>query len=174
VYWFAGIVGPQGAHQQESLADVAARFIGWHEPIPALLAATPPDALLAHDMFHMAMPLPSYVSGRVVLLGDSAHAMTPDLGQGACQALEDAVALTAFTADSAAIGSALRGYDLARRPRTQNLVRASARVARLANTRNALGARLRDLAAWLLPNVAFLRATDDIFGWRPPVDAVNV
>lgn len=174
VYWFAGITGTQGAHAQESLADVAARFTGWHEPIPALLAATPPDALLAHDIFHLAKPVSSYVSGRVALLGDSAHAMTPDLGQGACQAIEDAVTLAAFTADAADIGSALRGYDLTRRPRTQRLVRASSRVARLANAHNPIGAGLRDVAAWLLPNIAFLRATDDIFGWRPPANAVRV
>jgi 2-polyprenyl-6-methoxyphenol hydroxylase-like FAD-dependent oxidoreductase len=168
VYWFAAIAGPEGVYRQASLDDVAARFTGWHEPIPALLAATPGDDLLAHDIFHITTPLPSYVNGRVALVGDSAHAMTPDLGQGACQALEDAVTLTALVADALDVGAALSRYDLARRPRSQNLVRASARVARLANVHNAALTRLRDLAAWALPNAAFLRATNDIFGWRPP------
>jgi 2-polyprenyl-6-methoxyphenol hydroxylase-like FAD-dependent oxidoreductase len=168
VYWFAAIAGPEGANRQESLDDIAARFAIWHAPIPALLAATPADALLAHDIFHMATPLPSYVNGRVALVGDSVHAMTPDLGQGAGQALEDAVTLAASVADATDIGAALRCYDLARRPRSQKLVRASARVARLANVHDVAFARLRDLAAWMLPNAAFLRATDDIFGWRPP------
>ena len=40
-----------------------------------------------------AAPLPRFVQGRVALLGDSAHATTPDLGQGACQALEDSVVI---------------------------------------------------------------------------------
>jgi hypothetical protein len=71
-----------------------------------VLAATPPDALLRHGIYHQATPLPSYVAGRVVLLGGAAHAMTPALGQGACQAVEDAVVLTALTAGTAELPAA--------------------------------------------------------------------
>jgi 2-polyprenyl-6-methoxyphenol hydroxylase-like FAD-dependent oxidoreductase len=58
--------------------------------------ATPPQALLRNDIYTMAAPLPSYRHGRVVLLGDAAHAITPDLGQGAALALEDAVTLAIY------------------------------------------------------------------------------
>jgi 2-polyprenyl-6-methoxyphenol hydroxylase-like FAD-dependent oxidoreductase len=168
VYWFAGRTAPEGSYAGDDLAAVAGWFAGWHDPIPAVLAATPPAALLRHDTYHLATPLPSYVSGRVVLLGDAAHAMTPDLGQGACQALEDAVVLTAQVAGSADLTAAVAGYDQARRQRTQDLVRASARAGRPLNTRNRLAARLRDLVVWTLPAAAFLRATAGTFGWRPP------
>jgi 2-polyprenyl-6-methoxyphenol hydroxylase-like FAD-dependent oxidoreductase len=102
----------------------------------------------------------------LALLGDAAHAMTPDLGQGACQALEDAVVLTACAA--ADVPAALADYDRARRARTQELVRASARVAQLANTGNPGAAWLRDLVARLLRAAAYLRASADTFGWQPP------
>ena len=103
---------------------------------------------------------------RVALLGDAAHAMTPDLGQGACQALEDAVVLTACAA--ADVPAALADYDRARRERSQELVRASARIAQLANTGNPGAAWLRDLVARALPTTVYLRASADTFGWQPP------
>jgi hypothetical protein len=67
---------------------------GCHEPIPSLLAGAKAGAVLRHDVAELAGPLSSFHRGRVALLGDAAHPMTPNLGQGACQALEDAVVLT--------------------------------------------------------------------------------
>jgi 2-polyprenyl-6-methoxyphenol hydroxylase-like FAD-dependent oxidoreductase len=170
VYWFATHTAPQGSHMDDNLRGIAARFADWHDPIPALLAATPPDALLRHDILHLATPLPRYVSGNAGLLGDAAHAMTPDLGQGACQALEDAVELTSRLGRATDLRVALADYDRARRGRTQSLVRASARVARLVNTANPVAVRLRDLVASLVPGAAFIRATDEAFGWHGSID----
>jgi 2-polyprenyl-6-methoxyphenol hydroxylase-like FAD-dependent oxidoreductase len=69
---------------------------GTHEPIPELLAITRPQDVLRHDVAELAAPLPSFHRGRAVLLGDAAHPMTPNLGQGACQALEDAAVLAGW------------------------------------------------------------------------------
>jgi 2-polyprenyl-6-methoxyphenol hydroxylase-like FAD-dependent oxidoreductase len=69
-------------------------FGTWHEPIPVLLASARPQDVLRHDVAELAAPLPSFHHGRAVLLGDAAHPMTPNLGQGACQALEDAAVLS--------------------------------------------------------------------------------
>lgn len=166
-YWFAALATPQGGFGDANINDVGAQFANWHEPIPALLGATPADSLLRHDIFHMATPLRSYVADNVALVGDAAHAMTPDLGQGACQALEDAVVLTARVSEAADLRVALAEYDTERRARTQMLVQASARVARLANTANRAAAWIRDLIAGALPAAVFMRATDEAFGWQP-------
>ncbi|CAL9327005.1 FAD-dependent monooxygenase [Streptomyces sp. SudanB52_2052] len=93
--WHAVLNSPPGIRHADALAVMRRRFGGWHDPIPALLDATRPDAVLHHDIHELATPLPAYTEGRIVLLGDAAHAMTPNLGQGACQALEDAAALAA-------------------------------------------------------------------------------
>ncbi|MEV5755147.1 FAD-dependent oxidoreductase [Actinoallomurus sp. NPDC052308] len=131
VYWFAVANTPEGARYDDDHAEVTRRFGSWHDPIPALIAATPPDRVLHHDVFELAEPLPGYVSGRVALLGDAAHAMTSDMGQGACQALEDAAVLGAALAAETDVPSALARYDEQRRPRSQAIAQASRRMGEL-------------------------------------------
>ncbi|MFI2711615.1 FAD-dependent monooxygenase [Micromonospora sp. NPDC018662] len=86
----------------------------------------PPAGILRHEIRDRT-PLPSYVAGRVALLGDAAHAMTPDLGQGACQALIDAVALADCVRDADDLPAALRAYDRRRRRPTQRIAAGAAR-----------------------------------------------
>lgn len=66
----------------------------WTEPARAAIAATPADKIVRFSI-HAKPPPRSLGRGRIILLGDAAHAMEPNLGQGACQAIEDAVALGA-------------------------------------------------------------------------------
>ncbi|WP_410574059.1 FAD-dependent monooxygenase [Amycolatopsis sp. cmx-4-61] len=123
VFWFLTVrQGEPGLRYADDLAEVRARVGGWHDPIPDLLAGTPAASVLRHDIFDLD-PLPSYVDGRVALLGDAAHAMTPFLAQGACQALEDATVLAAGLADATDVPAALARYDHIRRPRGRMVAR---------------------------------------------------
>ncbi|MFB4290254.1 FAD-dependent monooxygenase [Nonomuraea sp. ATR24] len=168
VYWYATQSCPEGAGAGDTLAQLGARFASWHRPIPQLLAATSPDALIRHDIHSLVTPLETYVSGRVALLGDAAHALTPDLGQGAAQALEDAVTLTAFASSRGGVEEALVRYDRARRPRAQQVVRTSAQVGRIIQLRNPVGAAVRDTLASLVPADTYLNATARTLDWHPP------
>jgi 2-polyprenyl-6-methoxyphenol hydroxylase-like FAD-dependent oxidoreductase len=119
IYCYATANTPAGQHADGSeLDELRRRFGGWHDPIPELLDQARHDAVLRNDILE-APVLGCYASsGRVVLLGDAAHAMTPDLGQGACQAMEDAVVLGevldgASTRDGATLdGATLDGATL--------------------------------------------------------------
>lgn len=94
VYWSPLVRLPEGAWEgiTSPREFLLSRFGAWHEPIPSLLALTPEEAILPTPVYFR--PPPTWLSrGRVVLIGDAAHPMTPDLGQGACQAIEDAVVL---------------------------------------------------------------------------------
>ncbi|GAB1640904.1 FAD-dependent monooxygenase [Krasilnikovia sp. MM14-A1259] len=165
VYCFATANTPEGATGPDGeYAELHRRFGDWPDPIPALLAATAPEHVLRHDLYDLP-PLPSFVSGNTVLLGDAAHAMTPSLGQGACQALEDAVTLTACLADAPRIADALTRYDLLRRPRTQAITRRSARLGRAGQLSWPPATAARDLAARLIPERVTLRAMTPVLGW---------
>ncbi|MFF4874590.1 FAD-dependent monooxygenase [Micromonospora sp. NPDC000668] len=156
----------------DELAAVRERFGDWHAPIPALLAATPPEVVLRNDIHHLAAPLPSYVRGRVALLGDAAHPTTPNLGQGAGQAIEDAVVLGAVCAAGAeGLPAALAAYDRQRRPRSQAIARASYRAGRYGQQlRNPLAVTVRDAALRLAPARAALRGMARYADWQPPAE----
>ena len=174
VYWFAAADAPE--HQRAPTgerAELLARFAGWHPPISELIAATPPAAVLRHDLYELRPNLPTYARGRVVLLGDAAHAMTPDLGQGAGQALEDAVVLGAALAATGEVAAALARYDTERRPRTQAVARLSRRIGRLAQASGPLTSRLRDLAVRATPVGVNDRLLAPLLGWRPPTNAAQ-
>jgi 2-polyprenyl-6-methoxyphenol hydroxylase-like FAD-dependent oxidoreductase len=167
VYWFACESMPEGATPHHDAAD---RFQHWHPPIPQLLAATPAESVLRHDVYYLKTPLPTYAYGRVVLLGDAAHAVTPDIGQGACLAVEDAVVL-ADALDRNGVEEALAAYDVIRRPRTQELVKTSGRLAHVLQLRNPVLAGIRDTLARALPTPVFARFAGGAFSWTPPAAA---
>ncbi|GAA3035531.1 FAD-dependent monooxygenase [Streptomyces lactacystinicus] len=167
--WHAVLNAPAGVRYRDPLAEVRRRFARWHEPIPSLLAATRPEAVLHHDVNELATPLPSYVSGRIALLGDAAHAMTPHLGQGACQALEDAVTLAAALTGTRTVEGALARYDAARRPRSQTVARDARRAGRMGQQlAHPLAVGLRNAAIRLTPPGAMVRTALRHADWTPP------
>ena len=168
VYWFLAIRQNQPHHRyDDDLAEARRRTSGWHTPIPALLDATPPGAVLRHDIYDLE-PLPSYVQDRVALLGDAAHAMTPFLAQGACQAFEDATVLAAALADNPDLPIALAGYDQARRPRSQQVVKMARLDPKISLSTSALTYRLMTTLTRLAPAGISDRKTARLWSWTPP------
>ncbi|MFW6091438.1 MAG: FAD-dependent monooxygenase [Actinomycetota bacterium] len=168
VYAFATAGVPDGRHSADGeLAELRARFGEWHDPIPALLDATAPEAVLRHDIVDLP-PLPTFVAGRVALLGDAAHAMTPNMGQGACQALEDAVALAAALDSHGTVPDALVAYDAERRPRTQWIARRSRQLGAVAQWRSAPAVAVRDTLMRIAPDGLLLRSLAPVLSWTPP------
>jgi 2-polyprenyl-6-methoxyphenol hydroxylase-like FAD-dependent oxidoreductase len=169
VYWFGVATLPENTLFADELAELHRRFDGWHAPIADLIDATEPAAIARHDLHDLAGPLPSFVHGRVALLGDAAHAMTPDLGQGGGQALEDAATLVRLLAATDDVDAALARYDTLRRARTQPIARRSRAVGRIAQLQGGLRTRLRDLAIGLTPTGLLRRQLTALQDWRPPV-----
>jgi 2-polyprenyl-6-methoxyphenol hydroxylase-like FAD-dependent oxidoreductase len=146
VYWFATANVPAGQTSPDGeRAELLRRFRGWHDPIEALLSATPDRAILRNDMYDRE-PIRDWGRGRVTLLGDAAHPMTPNLGQGGCQAIEDAVVLASVLKDvaSAEVPHALRTYEARRVKRTSMIVTNSRRVGAMAQIENPMLVAMRN------------------------------
>jgi 2-polyprenyl-6-methoxyphenol hydroxylase-like FAD-dependent oxidoreductase len=143
-------------------------FDDWHDPIPQLFGTA--EHVLAGRLLELRKPLPAMHLGRVALVGDAAHPMTPFLAQGGCQAMEDAVTLARLV-DPADVEGSLAGYSQARIGRAQRIVRRSGRVGALILRPGRIGAAVRDrvagLARWL-PDDALARSFDGVFSWQPP------
>ncbi|WP_433011635.1 FAD-dependent monooxygenase [Kribbella sp. CA-294648] len=137
-YWYATANRPADSPEGNPEYDVRERFAGWHEPIPALLAAT--SGVLQNDIYDLRTPLVPFVQGRVVLLGDAAHAMTPNMGRGACSAIEDAGALARVLRES----RDLAAYDAERRPATTKLVKRSRAIGVMGQLDNPVLCTARD------------------------------
>lgn len=141
-------------------AEVRHLFENWHHPIPALLAAADPKTVLHNDIYELPA-LATFTAGRIALLGDAAHAMTPNLGQGGCQALEDAVVLGRLAGEP----GGLARYDRERRPRTQMIATRSARIGAVAQLSARPLVALRDTALRLTPTSVQLRGMAEVLDW---------
>ena len=135
VYWYGYFPNPEGAVFADELAAARERFADWAPWIRRTVDATPADRLMRHDVYHLPGGLPAYTSGRVVFVGDAAHAMLPTAGQGAATALEDGVCVGRMIAAPVAadgdLAAALAAFDGARRPRCRQIARTAIITARL-------------------------------------------
>ncbi|MFJ9774080.1 FAD-dependent monooxygenase [Kitasatospora sp. NPDC101157] len=171
IYVYGAALAPAGARAADELAELRRLFGDWCAPVPQLLALAEPDRVLRNDIWDLADPLPAHHRGRVALLGDAAHAMCPFLGQGACQAIEDAVVLASLLTPTADPATALPAYTATRLPRATAVVAASRRTSALIALHSPAATLLRTTAvtlAGLLPTPTLLRRSAPIFNWQPP------
>ncbi|MGH4018727.1 MAG: FAD-dependent oxidoreductase [Pseudonocardiaceae bacterium] len=168
VYWYSTWRAPAPAEPRAGHRWLLDRRADWHPCAAALISATAATDVHVVETAELARPLPTFAVGRIALLGDAAHAMTPDLGQGGCQAFEDAVALGSVLsgAGPADVAGALRRYDARRRPHTSALQRQARRTNRMM-TLTGPRARARDAAFRLTPQALATRALAWQFRFDP-------
>jgi 2-polyprenyl-6-methoxyphenol hydroxylase-like FAD-dependent oxidoreductase len=172
VYWWAAVDGPAGqAVPGGDKAYLEEVFRTAHAPIPQLIAATDAADILRSDTYDR-LPLEQWGEGRVTLLGDAAHPMTPNLGQGANSAIEDAYVLAMALSKAEDVPTALRAYEALRKPRTAMLQRDSWAFGAIGHWVNPAAVWLRDgLMKWA-PRRFVLSQFNRVWGWEPPPGGV--
>lgn len=152
IYFFAALNAPQGkmipfAERKQFLLN---EYKGWQWKIPELIAAAESEKILQNDLIDR-VPVKRWSKDSVTLLGDAAHPTTPNLGQGACMAIEDAMVLTRKLVEFENLSDALQSYEQERIPRTTAIVNKSWSFGKLAKWKNPLAVGLRELMVWATP-----------------------
>ena len=158
-YWFACINISKNDEYFKSLdqAAVAKQFSHYPKLVNRLINDTPDEYFLHHDIYDIK-PLSTFVYQRVVLLGDAAHATSPNMGQGAGQAIEDAYWLTNAFVQSKTMEQAFNTYNKKRVNKTRKVIHRSRQIGKAAQWDNPFLIYLRNTVLPLIPeDVLFSR-----------------
>lgn len=167
VYWWATKTAPEGEVDAplERREELLRSFRGWPFAVEEAIAATEPAAILRNDLYDRP-PLRRWSAGRITLLGDAAHPTTPNLGQGACMAIEDAVVLTrALIEHRDDHARAFAAYEAERHARTAGIVGLSRRFGAVGQWRHPLLVRLREALVRATPVSVVVRTLRDQIGY---------
>ena len=148
-------------------------FEGWCQPVLELIQTTRSTSMVKNAVFDRS-PTRKWGTGRITLLGDAVHPTTPNLGQGGCMAIEDAVVLARClhksselnrAASESDIDSTLRTYEGLRRARTSAIATYSRRYGDIGQLESATAARLRNMMLALLPQLLTQRLLQMVFSY---------
>lgn len=153
IYWFLCINADSPNQYQEFTKDDLARlFEDYHDPIPPIINSTPNETLIYNPIIDLE-PHRRFAKGRVLLIGDAAHATTPNLGQGACQAIEDVATLYQILQKEPDYEQAFKAFEKRRIKRTHFIVNTSYRVGKIAQLENQFLCALRNAFMRAMPTV---------------------
>jgi 2-polyprenyl-6-methoxyphenol hydroxylase-like FAD-dependent oxidoreductase len=158
VYWYLSLPHEVATAGSMEPAKVLERGLeGFDHRFRTIALATRPGDVRLDELFDRE-PMPNWGRGALTLLGDAAHPMLPHAGQGAAQALEDAVTLGRQVDGRRQPEAALREYERLRSARTSAVVRLARRNARLGSLQHPLACQLRDLMIRAIPERVILKS----------------
>lgn len=163
VYWFIAINAKihNTEYQTYGKPHLQARFNHFPNEVREVLDKQSETGILLHNIYDLK-PLKTFVYNRTVLLGDAAHATTPNLGQGAGQAMEDAIVL-ANCLETYDFDQALERYDKLRVKHTKKIIKKSRKIGKVAQSTQRLFIKVRNAIAKRTPNSLLARQTKFIY-----------
>jgi 2-polyprenyl-6-methoxyphenol hydroxylase-like FAD-dependent oxidoreductase len=167
VCWYATRNAPAGQPDgpEGRKLEVARLFAGWHHPVQELIEATEPADILKNEARDRPA-LRRWGKGHVTLLGDAAHPITPNVGQGACMAIEDAACLAKALKQDGNLARAFSAYENGRRGRTAFVGRHSRRIGYLGQMENGFAAMARDALAKVVLTVSGDMALNSVYAYE--------
>jgi 2-polyprenyl-6-methoxyphenol hydroxylase-like FAD-dependent oxidoreductase len=158
IYWFVSLLANDVGSAPLDAEDVMRRCTAdFDAQFHAITGASAPGDIRLDELL-VREPLKQWGAGRVTLLGDAAHPMLPHTGQGAAQALEDAVGLGRALKHRRDHVVALRRYEEVRSRRTRRVVAMGPRLARITTTKNPVVGALRNAVIRIVPKSALVKA----------------
>ena len=153
IYWYACVNSPANnpLYKQFTIADLQNHFADYHHPIPTILAETEDTDLIWNDIIDIK-PLQHLAYGNILLLGDAGHATTPNLGQGACQAIEDVAVLVDELKHNKSTIEAFQSFERRRLSRTKYITDTSKRIGEVAQWENPFLIGIRNSIMKVMPS----------------------
>lgn len=167
IYWYATQNTLANAFKSEHnhQAYLQNLFGAWDDPISSIIQATPNEAILNNDIYDID-PITEWVRGNVALLGDSAHAMTPNMGQGGCMAIEDAVVLGKCLREHNNIEQGVLAYQALRVPRANQVQKMSRMLGKVMTNKNMVVCTIRNILWRINPLAVQMRMLPTIIGYQ--------
>ena len=167
LYWFAVVNGPEESEELKKTdrLQLFEWFGNYHYPIKAIIEATQEKNIFHNDIKDL-QPITQFAFDNIVLVGDSAHATTPNMGQGACQAIEDAVILAECLKKHSIASEAFRAYENKRIKRTHFIVNQSWKIGKVGQWEHPVMIRLRNALFRLLPASFFHKQIREVYNFQ--------
>lgn len=160
VYWYA--LKSIDSKTSYTTDTIEVLFKDYPSMIQELLALTPKTAIHC-DIIQDLKPIHNWYRGNICLLGDAAHATTPNLGQGACQAIEDAYMLSNCLDDYKCITTAFSEYEHKRITKAHQVVKMSWTIGKMAHWKNPIAILLRNFFMQKIPKSLNRKQSERIF-----------
>lgn len=146
VYWYAVV----NKHFVTDKGFSPHLFDEFHPEIQELISVTPEAAVVKNEIIDLK-PMGKWFTPNVCLIGDAAHATTPNMGQGACQAVEDAYAIGQLLRKGKSLNEAFELYEQCRKNKAHGIVNNSWRLGKIAHLENSIAVKLRNFLFKIMP-----------------------
>ncbi|MCO5234275.1 MAG: FAD-dependent oxidoreductase [Chitinophagales bacterium] len=158
VYWYA-VVNESFMKDNVTITELFQEF---HPEIVKIISETPEEKIIFNDIKDL-QPITKWQDGNVCLIGDAAHATTPNMGQGACQAVEDAYVIGQLFAQGKTVKEIFALYEKLRIEKAHYIVNTSWKFGKVAHYKNSFAVWLRNTLVKLTPQSAIEKQLDKVF-----------
>lgn len=164
IYWYATKNAAPNDVKMKSFGpkELLQNFNNYHPEIRKVIETTSSEQIIWNDIIDLK-PIKNYAFGNMVLIGDAAHATTPNMGQGACQGIEDAVILANCLKQNSTTKEAFLDFQEKRVKRTHNIVNQSWTLGKVAQLENSLATAVRNFVFRSMPQSIYRKQVEGIY-----------
>ena len=170
VYWFVCKKAPANDPKLRTWKqkELLTLFEGYAPDIIEVLKQTPDENIIWNDISDLE-PIHQFAFGNILLIGDAAHATTPNMGQGACQAIEDALMLAHVLQKNDTPEKAFSEFEKRRMERVHGIVNQSWKIGKVAQVENPFLAGIRNMIVQITPASVLEKSLAKIYQVKQPV-----